>query len=70
IHEHAEANAHKNNGLAVIVAGHTGLLTGRHTKMTGTIGDLFLTLSDGVMNAGLEAFPTADRKLDGVVLKS
>ncbi|HYM10863.1 MAG TPA: DUF1552 domain-containing protein, partial [Bryobacterales bacterium] len=47
IHEHAEANAHKNNGLAVIVAGHTGLLTGRHTKMTGTIGDLFLTLSDG-----------------------
>ena len=24
VHEHAEANIHKNNGLAVIVAGHAG----------------------------------------------
>jgi hypothetical protein len=68
LHEHAEANDHKNNGHAVIVAGHTGrLITGAHTKAAGTIGDLFLTLANDVMGAGLDSFPTARGKLPGVV---
>lgn len=67
IHEHAEANAHKNNGLAVIVAGHTRLVTGTHTKMTGTISDLYLTLANDVMGANLESFPSTGKKLRGVV---
>jgi len=68
IHEHAEANDHKNNGLAVIVAGHAGrLATGGHSKMTGSIGDLYLTLANDVMGVGLDRFPTANRKLSGVV---
>ena len=67
VHEHAEANSHKNNGLACIVAGHAGkLVTGLHSKMTGTVGDLYLTLADDVMGAGLKQFPTADRKLSGI----
>src|SRR5215813_9220791 len=67
IHEHAEANPHKNNGLAVLVAGHSGkLATGRHTQATGTMGDLFLTLANGPMQAGLTSFPTADQKLAGI----
>jgi hypothetical protein len=67
VHEHAEANSHKNNGLACIVAGHAGkLITGLHSKMTGTVGDLYLTLADDVMGAGLKQFPTADRKLTGI----
>jgi hypothetical protein len=67
VHEHAEANDHKNNGLPAIVAGHAGrLITGVHTKMTGTMGDLYLTLADTVMGAGLDRFPTAGRKLSGV----
>jgi hypothetical protein len=67
VHEHAEANHHKNNGLACIVAGHAGkLATGMHSKMTGTVGDLYLTVADDVMGAGLNQFPTAGRKLSGV----
>jgi hypothetical protein len=68
IHEHAEANAHKNNGLSVILAGHAGgIRTGLHTRVTGTFGDLYLTLADDVMGAGLGRFPTSERKLDGIL---
>ncbi len=68
LHEHAEANAHKNNGLAAIVAGHAGgLVTGIHTQATGAMGDLYLTLASEVMKARIDSFPTADKKLTGVV---
>jgi hypothetical protein len=69
VHEHAEANDHKNSGLSVIVAGHAGRLrTGVHTRTPGTIGDLYLTLADDVMGAGLGKFPTAERKMSDIVL--
>ena len=68
-HEHAEANPHKNDGHAVIVAGHTGrLATGQHSKVTGTFGDLYMTVADGVLNAGLGRFPTASKKLTGLLV--
>ena len=68
VHEHAEANDHKNNGLALLVTGHAGRLsTGRHTRVTGTVGDLYLTLADEVMGAGLGKFPTASKKLGGLL---
>jgi hypothetical protein len=68
LHEHAEANAHKNNGLSCILAGHAGRIkTGLHTEMAGTIADLYLTLADEVFQARLGAFPTADKKLAGIV---
>jgi Protein of unknown function (DUF1552) len=64
VHEHAEANPHKNHGLGLIVAGHAGrLATGRHSRLTGTIGDLYLTLADDIMSAGLVKFPTATKNL-------
>jgi hypothetical protein len=67
-HEHAEANPHKNSGLALIVAGHAGrLATGTHTRVTGTVGDLYLTLADDVLQAGLGKFPTATRKLTALL---
>jgi hypothetical protein len=67
-HEHAEANPHKNDGHAVIVAGHAGkITTGRHTKATGTLGDLYLTLADDVLTAGIGKFPTATRRIPGLV---
>jgi hypothetical protein len=64
-HEHAEANPHKNSGMALLIAGHAAgrVATGTHTKLTGTIGDLYLTLADEVMGAQLSKFPTATRKL-------
>ncbi len=68
LHEHAEANAHKNNGLASIVAGHAGgLKTGQHSEMTGTMADLYLTVAGEVMKTRVDSFPTADRKLAGIV---
>ena len=67
VHEHAEANPHKNNGLVAIVAGHTKkLVTGTHTKVQGTLGDLYLAIANDVMGVGLESFPTASRRLEGL----
>lgn len=69
VHEHAEANDHKNNGLAAIVAGHAHpkMVTGAHSKMTGTVSDLYLAVADDVMGAGIEKFPSALGKLSGIV---
>ena len=68
VHEHAEANPHKNNGLAMIVAGHAGrLATGMHTATTGTAADLYVTLADEVLGAGLGTFPTFNRKLTEIL---
>ena len=68
VHEHAEANPHKNAGLAMIAAGHAGgLKTGRHTRLTGTVGDLYLTLAEEVIGAPIGSFPTAEKKLTEIV---
>jgi hypothetical protein len=69
IHEHAEADPHKDNGLAVILAGHAGgLKTGMHTKAHNTIGDLYLTLAEEVLKTPLEkGFPTAQEKMAQIV---
>jgi hypothetical protein len=68
VHEHAEANDHKNNGLSMIIAGHVGSLqTGVHTRTTGTVGDLYLTLADDVLGAGIGKFPTATKKISELV---
>ena len=68
VHEHAEANAHKNSGLAVIAAGGVGSLkTGLHTKTTGTVGDLYLTLASEVMKTRINKFPSASKKLNEIV---
>ncbi len=68
VHEHAEANIHKNNGLAVIAAGHAGSLkTGLHSRMTGTLGDLYVTLAEEAVDARLSGFPTFEKKLSGIV---
>ena len=67
-HEHAEANAHKNNNLALLLAGHAGgMKTGLHTRTTGTLGDLYLTVANEVMGTHVKGFPTAERKLSEIV---
>ncbi|MGH9674337.1 MAG: DUF1552 domain-containing protein, partial [Bryobacteraceae bacterium] len=68
VHEHAEANDHKNNGLSVILAGGAGrMIGGVHTRTTGTIGDLYLTVANEIAGAGLEKFPTAERNFRDLV---
>ncbi len=67
-HEHAEADPHKCSGLAMIVAGHLPRLkTGAHSRVMGTVGDLYLTLADEIMGAGLGKFPTATQKIGEIV---
>src|SRR5499433_1136836 len=45
VHEHAEAGPHKSSGMIALVAGSKEKLTlGRHTKIGGTIADLYTTL--------------------------
>src|SRR5262245_9148966 len=61
IHEHAEANIHKNNGLVAIVAGHVNkTVTGTHSKVTGSMGDLYLAVTNDILKLKLDAFPTAN----------
>jgi hypothetical protein len=68
VHEHAEANPHKNSGLAMIVAsGMKKLARGRHSHITGTVGDVYLTLADEVLGAGLGKFPTATGKVSALL---
>ncbi len=69
VHEHAEANPHKNNGLAMILAGHANkrLATGMHTKTTGTVGDLYLTVADEILGSKIGKFPTASRRITEVL---
>ena len=68
VHEHAEANVHKNNGLSLIVAGHNSRMkTGLHSRVTGSLGDLYVTLADEVLGARLGSFPTFEKKLSDIV---
>lgn len=68
VHEHAEAGPHKNNGMIALVAGSKDRIAlGRHTRIAGTIGDLYLTLADAVLGAGLGKLPTAERKLSQIL---
>ncbi len=64
VHEHAEANPHKNSGLAMLVAGGVGKIAkGSHTRVTGTVGDVYLTVADEIVGAGIGKFPTASRRV-------
>jgi hypothetical protein len=67
VHEHAEANPHKNTGHGAIVAGRAGRLrAGQHTRVAATFGDLYLTLANRVFGAGLAELPTADVMVEGI----
>ena len=67
-HEHAEANPHKNSGLAMIVAGGSKKLArGAHTRVTGTVADVYVTVADEVVGAGIGKVPTASRKMGALL---
>jgi hypothetical protein len=68
-HEHAEANPHKNSGLAMILAGHAGgMKTGMHSRMRNTNGDVYLTIAEEVFKQKLDrGFPSAETKVPGIV---
>src|SRR5579863_7424936 len=64
VHEHAEAGPHKPIGHVNLVAGcRKQVAHGQHLRLTGTIGDMYLTLADGVLGAGLGRYPAANGKI-------
>ena len=68
VHEHAEANPHKNSGLALLVAGGSPKLAkGSHTRVTGTVADVYVTVADDVVGAGIGKFPTATKKISALL---
>ena len=68
VHEHAEAGIHKNSGVIALIAGSKEKLAhGRHIRMAGTIGDLYQTVADDVLNVGLGSFPAASRHLTQIL---
>jgi hypothetical protein len=68
VHEHAEANPHKNSGLAMLVAGGSKRLAkGAHTSITGTVADVYVTVADEVVGAGIGKFPTATKKIGALL---
>src|SRR5437016_149424 len=67
VHEHAEANVHKCNGLAILVAGGAGKMkTGMHTKSHNGIGDVYKTIADEILKTPIE-FPTGQEKMSAIV---
>jgi hypothetical protein len=67
VHEHAEANPHKNTNCPIILAGSRGKLkTGVHSKLNGTVGELYRTLTDDILGIGLGPFANINRKLSGI----
>jgi hypothetical protein len=68
-HEHAEADPHKNTGLAMILAGHAGgMKTGLHSKMRNTNGDIYLTIAEEIFHQRLEkGLPSAETKVSGII---
>jgi len=67
LHEHAEANSHKCNGLAILLAGGAGKMkTGLHTKSHNGIGDVYKTIADEILKTPIE-FPTAQEKMSAIV---
>jgi hypothetical protein len=65
VHEHAEANPHKCNGLAILLAGG-GMKGGLHTKSSNGIGDVYRTIADEILKTPLE-FPTAESKMSAIL---
>jgi len=51
----------------IVAGGMSKLARGRHTRITGTVGDVYLTLADEVLGAGIGKFPTATRKLGALL---
>jgi hypothetical protein len=67
LHEHAEANSHKCNGLAILVAGGAGKMkTGLHTKSHNGIGDVYKTIAEEILKTPID-FPTAQEKMTAIV---
>jgi hypothetical protein len=51
----------------IVAGGMSRLAKGRHTRITGTVGDVYLTLADEIMGAGLGKFPTATKPLSSLL---
>jgi hypothetical protein len=51
----------------IVAGGMSSLAKGTHTRITGTMGDVYQTLADDVLHAGISKFPTATRKVGALL---
>jgi hypothetical protein len=51
----------------IVAGGSKKLAHGTHTRVTGTAGDVYVTVADEVVGAGMGKFPTATRKLGSLL---
>jgi hypothetical protein len=64
VHEHAEAGPHKAVGHVNLIAGLGNKVKhGQHTRVTGSVGDMYMTLIDGPLGAGVGRYPAATGRL-------
>jgi hypothetical protein len=64
VHEHAEAGPHKAVGHVNLIAGLGNKINhGQHMRVTGSVGDMYMTLIDGPLGAGVGRYPAATGKL-------
>jgi hypothetical protein len=43
-----------------------GMATGTHTKVTSTMGELYVGVANDILRLGIGAFPTASSKVEGL----
>jgi hypothetical protein len=51
----------------IVAGGSKHLAKGAHTRITGTVGDVYVTVADEVVGAGIGKFPTATKKLGALL---
>ena len=51
----------------IVAGGSPKLARGSHTRVTGTVGDVYVTVADEVVGAGIGKFPTATKKLGALL---
>ena len=51
----------------LVAGGSKRLAKGAHTNITGTVADVYVTVADEVVGAGIGKFPTATKKIGALL---
>jgi hypothetical protein len=54
----------------IVAGGSKNLARGAHTRVIGTVGDVYLTVADEVVGAGIGKFPRATKKLGALLTQA
>jgi hypothetical protein len=51
----------------IVAGGSPKVAKGSHTRVTGTVGDVYMTVANKVVGAGIDKFPTATKTLGSLL---